>query len=54
MAALRRDHVRGLLISMPTDEAEQYVKLMKEHDISETSIIGTVKEKQEYFLYAGK
>ncbi len=44
----------GLLISMPAEEAEQYVQQMKEHGVPETSIIGTVSEKKDYYLYAKK
>ncbi len=44
----------GLLISMPAEEAEQYVQLMKEHGVPETSIIGSVSEKKDFYLYAKK
>ncbi len=42
----------GLLISMPTKEAEQYVKRMHEQGRTDTSIIGKVTEKQDCYLYA--
>lgn len=44
----------GLLISMPAEEAKAYVKRMKEKGVQETSIIGSVTEKQDYYLYAKK
>lgn len=44
----------GLLISMPADEADRYVKLMKDKGVPETSIVGTVTEKEEFYLYATK
>ncbi len=44
----------GLLISLPEEEAMQYVERMQEKGVEAASIIGKVTEKQDRFLYASK
>ncbi len=44
----------GLLIAIPEDQAEQYVKEMHEKGIRDTAIIGKVTEKQEKAIIVKK
>jgi selenide,water dikinase len=42
----------GLLVSLPKEEAEQYVQKLHENGIAEAAIVGEVTEKRECCLYA--
>jgi selenide, water dikinase len=44
----------GLLISLPAEQAKQYVENCKQNGIEAASIIGTVQEKKEKSIYAIK
>jgi selenide,water dikinase len=44
----------GLLVSLPTEEADVYVQRLHENGIVEASIVGEVTEKRECCLYAQK
>lgn len=40
----------GLLVSLPAEEAEEYLKLLHGHGISEAAIVGKVYEKQDKLI----
>jgi selenide, water dikinase len=40
----------GLLVSIPAEEAERYVKLLHKHGINEAAIVGSVHEKREKLI----
>jgi selenide,water dikinase len=42
----------GLLVSLPKEEALQYVEKLQENGIVEAAIVGEVTEKRDRFLYA--
>lgn len=44
----------GLLVSLPKDEANEYVALLKQNGIVDSAVIGEVTEKKEKHIYVTK